>query len=305
MIAALSLNGVIADFVIEGGTSGDVFVAFVEQVLVPSLKVGSVVVLDNLGVHKRGEVKVLIEAAGCELVFLPAYFNPIESLFAWLKARLRSLRARSVEALQRAGVSEFVFVVGWRGEIYREWCARECSAAVCVENPAYATTGSLSSLLIGAAVAPERNLIVVESDLLYEQRAPDLLLSATDMDTVLISGFTRSRDEVWAYESAPNRLARLTKRREEEVGEPVGELVGLTRMSASLIRDLGTAARTMAATAHYEDGLNAVAAARAITLLPVPDLAWCEIDDPAHLVRARDAVWPRIVTADTAWNLKP
>ena len=102
MIAALSSNGVIADFVIEGGTSGDVFVAFVEQVLVPSLSVGSVVVLDNLGAHKRPEVKVLIEAAGCELVFLPAYspdFNPIESLFAWLKARLRSLKARSVEAL--------------------------------------------------------------------------------------------------------------------------------------------------------------------------------------------------------------
>ena len=102
LIAASSLSGVIADFVIEGGTSGDVFVAFVEQVLVPSLKVGSVVVLDNLGAHKRPEVKVLIEAAGCELVFLPAYspdFNPIESLFAWLKVRLRSLRARSVEAL--------------------------------------------------------------------------------------------------------------------------------------------------------------------------------------------------------------
>ena len=66
---------------IEGGTSGDVFVAFVEQVLVPSLKVGSVVVLDHLGVHKRGEVRALIEVAGCELVFSPSYspdFNPIE-----------------------------------------------------------------------------------------------------------------------------------------------------------------------------------------------------------------------------------
>lgn len=102
LIAALSLNGVIADFVIEGGTSGDVFVAFVEQVLVPCLKVGSVVVLDNLGAHKRGEVRALIEAVGCELVFLPSYspdFNPIECLFAWLKARLRSLKARSVGAL--------------------------------------------------------------------------------------------------------------------------------------------------------------------------------------------------------------
>lgn len=209
--------------------------------------------------------------------------------------------ARSVEAVRRAGVSEFVFVVGWRREIYREWCARECAGAVCVENPEYATTGSLRSLLLGAAAVPERDLIVLESDLLYEQRAPDLLLSAADMDTVLISGFTQSRDEVWAYESAPNRLGHLTKQR-AAVGEPVGELVGLTRMSASLIRDLGTAARAMAATAHYEDGLNAVAAARAVTLLPVPDLAWCEIDDPAHLTRARDVVWPRIVTADTAWN---
>ena len=73
LIAALSLKGVIADFVIEGGTSGDVFVAFVEQVLVPNLKAGSVVVLDNLGAHKRVEVRALIEAAGCELVFLPSY----------------------------------------------------------------------------------------------------------------------------------------------------------------------------------------------------------------------------------------
>ncbi|MBC7368276.1 MAG: phosphocholine cytidylyltransferase family protein [Undibacterium sp.] len=213
--------------------------------------------------------------------------------------------ARSVEALRRAGVSEFVFVVGWRGEIYRDWCAQKCSGAVCVENAEYATTGSLRSLLLGAAAVPERNLIVVESDLLYEQRAPDLLLAVSEMDTVLVSGFTRSRDEVWAYESAPNLLARLTKRRDEENVEPVGELVGLTRMSASLIRDLGTAAQTMPGTVHYEDGLNALAASRPITLLPVPDLAWCEIDDPAHLARARHAVWPRTVTADTAWNLKP
>jgi DDE superfamily endonuclease len=82
LIAALTLDGVLADFVIEGGTSGDVFVAFVEQVLVPSLKAGSVVVLDNLGAHKRVEVRELIEAAGCKLVFLPSYspdFNPSTS----------------------------------------------------------------------------------------------------------------------------------------------------------------------------------------------------------------------------------
>jgi choline kinase len=204
---------------------------------------------------------------------------------------------RSVQALRRAGVHEFVFVVGWREEIYREWCAVECPMAVCVENPEYATTGSLSSLLIGAAAVPGRNLIVVESDLLYEQRALDLLLAASEMDTILISGFTQSRDEVWAYESTRNRLAQLTKQRAAGL-PPAGELVGLTRMSASLILELEVASRTMPVTVHYEDGLNARAASRPITLLPVSDLAWCEIDDPGHLTRARDEIWPRIVAAD-------
>lgn len=102
LIAAMSLEGVVADLVMPGGTSGEVFEAFVGDVLVPNLKPGSVVVLDNLAAHKRARVRMLIEAAGCWLVFLPAYspdFNPIESLFAWLKARLRSLGARSLDAL--------------------------------------------------------------------------------------------------------------------------------------------------------------------------------------------------------------
>jgi transposase len=102
LIAALSLVGVVADFVVEGATTGEVFVTFVREVLVPNLEAGSVVVLDNLAAHKRAEVKTMLEAAGCTLVFLPSYspdFNPIESLFAWLKARLRSLGARSVEGL--------------------------------------------------------------------------------------------------------------------------------------------------------------------------------------------------------------
>lgn len=205
--------------------------------------------------------------------------------------------ARSVRALHRAGVREFVFVVGWHAEAYRAWCAAECPGARCVDNAAYATTGSLCSLLLGAAAVPGRDLVVVESDLLYEQRAPNLLLAAPTADTVLISGFTQSGDEVWAYESAPHRLARLTKQRAAGA-LPAGELVGLTRMSAGLVAKLVAVAPTLAAGAHYEDGLNAVAAAHPIALLPVPDLAWCEIDDPAHLARAQARVWPRVVAAD-------
>ena len=111
----------------------------------------------------------------------------------------RPIIARSVEALRQAGVTDFVFVIGWLGQVYRDWCQEACPEAVCVENADYATTGSLCSLMLGCAAVPGREVIVVESDLLYERRAPALLLKAPQADTVLISDFTQSGDEVWAY----------------------------------------------------------------------------------------------------------
>ena len=102
LISALSPDGIQADMVIDGAVNGDIFVAFVKQLLVPTLKPGQVVIMDRLSAHKRVEVRELIEAAGCELCLLPSYspdLNPIEFAFAWLKAFLRSLSARS-----RAGV---------------------------------------------------------------------------------------------------------------------------------------------------------------------------------------------------------
>jgi 2-aminoethylphosphonate-pyruvate transaminase len=207
--------------------------------------------------------------------------------------------ARSVDALRRAGVVRFVFVVGWQKEFYLEWCARFCPEAVCVENVDYASTGSLRSLLLGAAAVPGCEVVVVESDLLYERRAAELLLAAESADTVLMSDFTSSRDEVWLHATKENagRLGYLSKTRGVAPG-PVGELVGLTRMSATLLAKIRLAAEGLAAVAHYEDGLNAVAAEHPVTLLRAPGLVWCEIDDGAHLERARHEIWPRIVAAD-------
>lgn len=205
--------------------------------------------------------------------------------------------ARSVRALWTAGVRDFVFVVGWQAEAYRAWCHAEFPAAVCVDNAAFASTGSLSSLVIGAAAAPGRDLVVVESDLLYEQRALEALFAAPSSDTILISGFTQSRDEVWVYERAPGVLAQLSKGPPAE-RQPVGELVGLSRFSARLVAGLARAAQSLPAAAHYEDGLNALAATHPVSLLRIADLAWCEIDDPQHLERARNLVWPRVQRAD-------
>lgn len=88
--------------VVDGAVNGDLFEAFVEQVLVPALTVGDIVVMDNLSSHKRPRVQELIEAAGAELLYLPPYspdLNPIEMIFSKIKQLLRSLAARTQSAL--------------------------------------------------------------------------------------------------------------------------------------------------------------------------------------------------------------
>ena len=105
LIAALGIQGVRCSTVVDGAVNADIFEAFVEQVLVPELRPGDVVVMDNLSSHKRARTRELIESAGAELVFLPPYspdLNPIEMVFSKVKQLLRSLACRTKEALWRA-----------------------------------------------------------------------------------------------------------------------------------------------------------------------------------------------------------
>jgi transposase len=105
LIGALDVNGVRCSTVVDGAVNADVFEAFVGQVLVPQLKSGDVVVLDNLSSHKRSRTRELIEAAGAQLVFLPPYspdLNPIEMVFSKVKQLLRSLACRTRESLWQA-----------------------------------------------------------------------------------------------------------------------------------------------------------------------------------------------------------
>lgn len=99
---ALRLTGMTAPFVDDGAMNGNVFLAYVEQVLVPSLSEGDIVVMDNLPAHKAVGVSEAIEAAGANLLYLPPYspdFNPIENAFAKLKALLRAKAERTIDAL--------------------------------------------------------------------------------------------------------------------------------------------------------------------------------------------------------------
>jgi transposase len=105
LLASMSMEGMGPCLAVEGSTTTTVFEAYLEHVLVPSLRPGQVVVMDNLTAHKGSRVRELIAGKGCELLYLPPYspdFNPIEEAFAKLKVLLRKAEARSREMLIEA-----------------------------------------------------------------------------------------------------------------------------------------------------------------------------------------------------------
>ncbi|HLO41741.1 MAG TPA: IS630 family transposase [Phycisphaerales bacterium] len=102
LIGALCIDGVRCSTTVDGPVNGEIFEAFVEQVLVQCLRPGDIVVMDNLSSHKSAKARRLIELAGAELLFLPPFspdLNPIEPAFSKIKQLLRSLAARTRETL--------------------------------------------------------------------------------------------------------------------------------------------------------------------------------------------------------------
>jgi transposase len=104
-LATLTATGLGESLVVKGTVDGTVFDIFIERVLVPSLRPGQIVVWDKLNVHKSARARALIEAAGCQVVFLPSYspdMNPIEQAFAKAKQALRRVGARDWESVAAA-----------------------------------------------------------------------------------------------------------------------------------------------------------------------------------------------------------
>ncbi len=105
LLSSLHSEGMGPSMAVEGATTSGVFETYVERLLAPTLRPGQVVVMDNLGAHRPKRVRELIEARGCELVYLPAYspdLNPIEEAFSKVKHVLRKIAARTKEALVEA-----------------------------------------------------------------------------------------------------------------------------------------------------------------------------------------------------------
>jgi transposase len=105
LLASMTAEGMGACLAVQGATTRIVFETYIEKVLLPSLRHEQVVVMDNLSAHKGERIRELLESAGCELLYLPAYspdFSPIEEAFSKVKGLLRKAEARSREALVEA-----------------------------------------------------------------------------------------------------------------------------------------------------------------------------------------------------------
>lgn len=105
MLGALSLAGVEALMTVNGATDSDIFLAFVREVLAPTLRAGDIVIWDNLGTHRAVTVREAVEERGARVIFLPPYspdMNPIERCWSKIKTFLRAAKARTREALETA-----------------------------------------------------------------------------------------------------------------------------------------------------------------------------------------------------------
>ena len=205
----------------------------------------------------------------------------------------------SIVRLRRAGIERIIIVTGHQQQWYEALADRLGSFVQTVHNPQFATCGSLYSLACARADLQE-DFLLLESDLLYEQRALTTLMHGGP-DAVLLSGPTGAGDEVWV-ETRDGRLANMSKNRRALGAEPVGEFVGITRLSRNLFELLMELALERLADdpmLEYEvDGLVALAGAAPLPCTRVDDLLWTEIDDEGQLLRARTVTYPAIVRRD-------
>jgi choline kinase len=217
----------------------------------------------------------------------------------FLRLGERPIVEESVLRLRACGIERVVIVTGHRAEFYTALRERFRELISTVHNPRYADSGSMVSLYL-AREELNADFLLLESDLIYESRALRETLEFARSDVVLLSGPTGAGDEVFV--EAPGGRLRGMSKRTDALRSVDGELVGICKVSAGLYEAMcANAERGFADTLHlsYEtDTLVAVARDRDVRCHRVDGLNWLEIDDPDHLRRARERVYPRILASD-------
>jgi len=214
----------------------------------------------------------------------------------------QSILEESIGRLRRAGIRRVLVVTGHLAGALAPLALRAPGMVRLVHNERYERGGSLSSLQC-ALEQLQQDFLLLESDLVYEQRAIGALASLPG-SAVLVSGETHAGDEVWVEtrrDAGGHRLVAMSKDRSRLGVQVLGELTGISRLSAAALPALRACVQELAARGvpgDYEDALVALARVAPVQACKIDDLLWAEIDTPAMLERVRREVYPAIARAE-------
>jgi choline kinase len=212
----------------------------------------------------------------------------------------RTIIEESIDRLTSAGIRDIVIVTGYCQGHYEQLAAGRQGLVRTIHNASFAESGSMYSLYCAREVLNSAFLLL-ESDLIYEPRALTELLAHPAEDAILLSGPTDAGDEVFVA-TLDGLLVDMSKDRESLRQTPgariAGELVGISKISqplfATMLRIAGPVFERDLNYDYETDCLVAAAQERDIACPLIADLVWAEIDDPGHLRRAREEVYPAI-----------
>ncbi len=211
-----------------------------------------------------------------------------------------SIIEESILRLLGVGIQRIVIVTGHLAEKFIPLKAQFGERVEFVHNPHFADSGSMYSLYCARHCVSE-SFLLLEADLVYERRALTTCLEHPSDNVVLLAGFSNSSDECFV-ETQAGRLLAISKNRESLGAEVRGEMVGICKISQSLFSlMLNTAEQRFRTTRHLDYEMDwLVSAARDVPIScpVVEDLVWCEIDDEAHLARARSEIYPVVQKGD-------
>lgn len=195
----------------------------------------------------------------------------------------------SLEILRSYGIDDITLITGYQNECYDQ-LAQKTGWFKTLYNPEFATYGNLYSFYVAKQII-NQDILLVESDIIYEPKAIKILLEASEQDVILVSTPSGSNDEVYV-ETQENILTTMSKQRHAlNLTNILGEFVGLTRLSlaaSTALLDLCEADTQLCQQGHYdEDGLVRLSTRIPLSCHLAKDLKWSEIDNLTQLKRAQ------------------
>lgn len=208
----------------------------------------------------------------------------------------RPIIEESIARLLLAGIEEIIIVTGHLSEFYEELADAYRGVVRTMHNPEYARSGSMYSLSLAAPLLGG-DFILLESDLIYEQRAVDAAQRFAGPNVVMLSGPTGGGDEAYVETDTAGNLRAMSKNR-AAIGTVAGELVGISRIGSALFQqmmDWSNARFAKTLMVEYEfDAMIGAAQVIPVQTFRIDDLMWSEIDDEAQLSRARREIYPKL-----------